>query len=327
MEDLDLLTEVARMYYEKNLTQSEIAREIHTSRPTVSRLLQEAKDRRVVEIVIHYPWDRAAMVEQQLQQRFDLKDVRVLDSRGRKGGEALRGVALLAARYLETILRDSAILGMSWGQTVYQTVQQFQADSHAGLKIVQLFGAAMPNSKIDGPELVRQFAAKCNAEYHSIHAPLYVDRPELREVLLNDQHIRETLQLATQADIIITGIGSLESPYAPSQTWLGYLNRSMLTSLRKKGAAGHICAHHYDIDGHILDIDLHKGIVGAPLSVLHNTPQVIGVASGEAKARAILGALNGKHINVLITDDTTAVKVLAMANPGAPVTEKEREER
>lgn len=312
MEDLDLLTEVARMYYEKNLTQSEIAREIHTSRPTVSRLLQEAKDRRVVEIVIHYPWDRAAAVEHELQQKFALKDVRVLDSRGRKGPEALRGVALLAARYLDGVLRDNAVIGMSWGQTVYQTVQQFQADSHAGLKIVQLFGAAMPNSKIDGPELVRQFAAKCNAEYYSIHAPLFVSRPEVREALLKDQHIRETLELATQADIIITGIGSLESPYAPSQTWLGYLNRPMLTDLRNKGAAGHICAHHYDGDGRILDIDLHKGIVGAPLSILHTTPQVIGVAAGEAKARAILGALNGGHINVLITDDTTASKVFSL---------------
>ena len=313
MEELDLLSEVARLYYEKDLTQNDIARQIHTSRSTVSRLLQEARDRRVVEIIIHYPWDRASSLEQKFLQRFSLKDVRILESRGRKGDEALRGVAMLAARHLGSVLRDNAIVGLSWGQAVYRTVQLFQPEGPLPVKAVQLFGAAIPNSKIDGPELVRQFAAKCGGEYYSIHAPLFVDRPEAKRALIQDPHIRESLAMALKADIVLTGIGSLESPYTPSQTWLGYLSKGEIAQLRKQGAVGHICAHHYDINGRILDIDLHRGIIGIGLEPLHTIPHVIAVASGEPKAKAILGALSGNFINVLVTDDATAIKVLELA--------------
>jgi deoxyribonucleoside regulator len=40
--------------------------------------------------------------------------------------------------------------------------------------------------------------------------------------------------------------------------------------------------------------------------------QVIGVAGGEAKAEAILGALRGGHVSVLVTDDAAARKLLAL---------------
>ncbi|HWR28351.1 MAG TPA: sugar-binding transcriptional regulator [Negativicutes bacterium] len=310
MEELDLLSEVARLYYEKNLTQSEISRCIHTSRSTVSRLLQESRDRKVVEIIIHYPWDRSSSMEQELQQKFGLNNVRVLDSQGRRGSEALRGVALLAARYIDGIIKDGSILGLSWGRMVYQTVQVLRPERDLSIKAVQLFGTAIPNNKIDGSEVVRLFAGKYKGQYYSLHAPLFVENPLLKQALLQDPHIRETLELAQQADIVITGIGSLESTLAPSQTWLGYLSRKEIDQVRQLGAVGHICAHHYDSDGKILEINLNRGIIGAGLSVLHSAPHVIGIACGTEKSRAILGALRGKHINTLITDDITARTLL-----------------
>lgn len=317
MEDLDLLSEVARLYYEKNLTQSEISRHIHTSRSTVSRLLQEARDKRIVEIIIHYPWDRSAPLEQEIQQRFHLKNVRVLDSQGRRGAEAQRGVALLAARYIAGIVKENSILGMSWGRMVYQTVQLLQPEREVPIKVVQLFGAAIPNSKIDGSALVRQFAGKYRGQYYSLHAPLFVENPALKTALMQDPHIREAVELAQKADIVITGIGSLDSSLAPSQTWLGYLSKQEIIQLRKRGAVGHICAHHFDINGNILEIDLHRGIIGAGLTPLHSAAQVIGIASGPEKSRAMLGALRGNHINTLVTDDISARQLLDEADASA----------
>lgn len=312
MDEVELLSEVAKMYYVQNLTQNEIAKTIHTSRSTVSRLLQEARDKGVVEINIHYPWDRSLIMEERLQQHFALKDIRVLETRGRATEEALLGVALLAARYLSSIIKADSILGMSWGRMIYHTVQLVKAERDLAIKVVQLFGAAIPNNKIDGLELVHQLAGKYNGQYYAIHAPLFVENNEVKQSLLQNPHIKETLELAQQATIILTGIGSLESPLAPSQTWLGFLSKPIIKHLKEQGAVGHICAHHYDIEGQILDIDLHQGIVGAGLDILHKAPQVIGVASGKEKARAILGALRGKHINILITDDITAQNVLTL---------------
>jgi DNA-binding transcriptional regulator LsrR (DeoR family) len=221
---------------------------------------------------------------------------------------------MLAARYIDGIIKDGSILGLSWGRMVYQTVQALRPERDLAIKAVQLFGAAIPNNRIDGSEVARLFAGKYKGQYYSLHAPLFVENPLLKEALLQDPHIRETLDLAQQADIIITGIGSLESQLTPSQTWLGYLNRKEIDQLRKRGAVGHICAHHYDNEGKILEIELNRGIIGAGLSLLHTAPQVIGIASGQEKSRAILGALRGHHINTLITDDVSARKVLELAS-------------
>jgi len=81
----------------------------------------------------------------------------------------------------------------------------------------------------------------------------------------------------------------------PNLAWLS--QQTGINQLLKRGAVGHICAHHFDVNGNILEIDLHRGIIGAGLEPLHTAAQVIGIASGLEKSRAILGALRGKHIN------------------------------
>ena len=92
----------------------------------------------------------------------------------------------------------------------------------------------------------------------------------------------------------------------------GYLDREALARLREQGVVGDICARHYDIHGRILDIPLNRRIVGIDPEDIHTIGQVIGVAGGEAKAEAILGALRGGCVDVLITDDTAAERVLAL---------------
>jgi deoxyribonucleoside regulator len=94
------------------------------------------------------------------------------------------------------------------------------------------------------------------------------------------------------------------------------VNRQALARLQAQGAVGDICARHYDAQGRVLDIELNRRIVGIELEALHDIEQVVGVAGGEAKAEAILGALRGGHVSVLVTDDAAARKTLAMDGVG-----------
>ncbi len=64
MDQEEMLVQVARYYYEQNLTQAEIGRRINASRSTVSRLLQQALDDGIVKIIINYPWERAHDLEE-----------------------------------------------------------------------------------------------------------------------------------------------------------------------------------------------------------------------------------------------------------------------
>ncbi len=311
MEDIELLCEVSRLYYENNMTQNDIAKQIHTSRPTVSRLLQEARDKGVVEIIIHYPWDRSPQLEQELTSRFGLMDIRVLDSSRLSGDDVLIGVCRLAARYLQGVLKENTSLGLSWGQTMYHTIQQLRPEQQFPIKVIQLFGAANSANRLtDGPDLVRQLANLYGGECYYIHAPLFVESSDTRTALLQDPHINETLSMAREADIALTGIGSLDK--TQNMTASRYLDKKMIDALKAQGSIGHICAQHYDINGQVLSTDIHQRLIGISLDDLRKIRQVIGVACGNVKVPSILGALRGQLINTLVTDDVTARQVLEL---------------
>ena len=316
VERTELLAQVASLYYEDNLTQAEIARRIGTSRSTISRLLHEAREAGVVEITVHYPWKTSPEIRHDLIARFHLRQARVLVGRGRPYKEILRGLGVLAASYIESILVEDTIFGISWGTAVHSTVRALRPDRRLPITVVQMIGAVGAGDPlIDGPDLARLLANAYGGEYRCLHAPLIVEEAHAREVLLQEPRIRETLSLARRADMALVGVGSLV-PEVSSLLRAGYLDREALAQLRAQGAVGDVCGWHYDAQGRVLDIELNRRIVGIELEALHGIEQVIGVAGGEAKAEAILGALRGGHVNVLVTDDAAAWKVLALDQAG-----------
>ncbi len=49
-------------------------------------------------------------------------------------------------------------------------------------------------------------------------------------------------------------------------------------------------------------------------------PRVIGIAGGDNKVEAILGALRGGFINILITDEETALKIIERGEKMSEIT-------
>jgi DNA-binding transcriptional regulator LsrR (DeoR family) len=312
MDHNEFLAQIASLYYQDNLTQAEIARRIGTSRSTISRLLHQAREERVIEITIHYLRKNDAAIEQELITRFGLRQARVLIGYGRTYEEILSGLGVLAARYIEGLLTKGTVLGISWGTAVHSTVEALQPNRKMPITVVQMIGAVGTGDPlIDGPDLARRLVNLYGGECHHLHAPLVVEHANVWKALLEEPRIAEPLSLADHADIALVGIGS---PVAEMSSLLraGFLDRAALARLRSQGAVGDICSRHYDAHGRVIDIELNQRTVGIQLETLHGIERVIGVAAGEAKTKAILGALRGRHINVLVTDDATARKVLAM---------------
>lgn len=312
----ELLAQIARDYYEARLTQDEIGRRINASRSTVSRLLQQAQDRGIVRIIIDYPWERAHDLENLLVTRFPLREAQVLLSKGRDDETVRAGMGVLAARIIDREVTDEAILGVSYGRSLACTIAALAPARRVSTTVVPIIGAlGSDNPLIDGPELVRQMAQIYGGEFRYLPAPLLVDDVRTRNALLQSPQIFETLALARRAHIILMGIGALTPGYS-SMIWAGYLSEPELSLLREQGAAGHMAAQFYDINGRFLDVEVNQRSVGIGIKALLGKDPVIAVAGGEAKAEAILGALRGRYLDVLVTDDAAARRVLALAGAG-----------
>lgn len=313
----EFLARVASLYYEHSLTQADIARVVGISRSTISRLIQEAIDSGIVEITVHYPWKTRADFGRRLRECFDLRHVEVLAGSERTPAEVVDGLGFLAARFLETVLVDGAVLGVSWGDAVRSAVRALDSARLPPITVVQMVGAVGEGDPgADGPDLTRRLAQLCAGQSRFLHAPLIVESDQVREALLREPRISQTLELARRANIALVGIGSVV-PDTAGTMWAGYLVPDAIARLRMQGAVGNICARHYDAEGQPVALELDRRVVGIDLASLHQIERVIGVAGGRVKAQAILGALNGKHINVLITDEAAAEEILRLEAGGS----------
>jgi deoxyribonucleoside regulator len=309
---LELLAEVATLYYEEGLTQEEIAHELDISRSNISRLLAEARRKGVVQITIHYPWKTVPSLQTALVERFGLTAARVLVAANRSYDQLLPGLGTLAARYLEGILPQRGVLGISWGTTIYHVVRALRPTERPEIDVVQMIGAlGLGDPVIDGPELARLLAEFLGARYHYLHAPLLIEDDTAREALVHTGRIRETLDLASRADLALVGIGSIVPPLSGAIR-SGYVDEEWQAVLRRHGAVGDICSQFFDIHGQPLDIPFNHWVIGVDLAEIKRIPCVIGVAGGRFKAPALRGVLRGGYLDVMVTDDEAAREVLRL---------------
>lgn len=313
-EKLNLLASVATLYYEHNMTQSEIAERLFTSRSKISRLLKEAREKNVVTITINEPWERLFEIEREFLDKFKLHDVRIINTKGCDYQTTLHKLGEIAAYYIDGIIDKNTILGISWGNTIYNTINNIKSNKNIPITVVQIMGAALKNNpQIDGIDLTKQFANAYGGTYHYLYAPLFVKDKDTREKLISDPYIGDTLSLAKRATVILTSIGSINSTISNS-AWNAYINSYTQYELQSNGVVGHIGGHFYDINGKQADVELNKNIIGIDLEDFIKIPNVVCVAGSEEKAKALLGAIRGGYIKTLIADDSAALKILELDN-------------
>ena len=101
IDELRLMTKVARLYHVDNLRQTEIADQLDISQATVSRLLKRALDEGVVRINLSAPGGIHADLESQLETIYGLKEAMVVESLP-NDKQIMRDLGSAAAYYLNT---------------------------------------------------------------------------------------------------------------------------------------------------------------------------------------------------------------------------------
>jgi DNA-binding transcriptional regulator LsrR (DeoR family) len=307
-----VLAEVATLYWIDKLTQEQIARQIGRSVPTVSRLLAEAEAAGIVEVRIRYPAAVAAEVQAELLARYGLRGARVLAGAASDPVRLLPQLGELAARYLTTVLADGMSVSVGWGTTLYEVVQALRPAYYRDLRVAQALGSL--GSKlpaIDNHLIVRLLADRLGATPHFLPAPMIVESEAVRQALLQDPQVHETLEIGRRADIALAGIGVAE-PELAGMYRAGYIDDAMLDAIRAAGAVGDIMVDFFDRRGQRLHLPVTRRVIGLSLDELAQIPLTIAVAGGTRKAVAIRGALRAGLLHVLITDEATAREVMRL---------------
>ncbi len=309
-ERLHLLAEVAHMYYEQGLDQNAIAAFFQLSRASVSRLLSEAREHKVVEFRINFPTSRSAELEELLLETFALEEVYVLNTSKIAESHILRRLGQLASTYILSRISDNQIIGLTWGTTLYETIVAMPRYQTNNTQVVQVIGAlGTKNQLYDGPEIARQFAEKLGAQHHYLHSPLIVESGSVRDAMLNNQSVNKTIELARQAQLLVTGIGTIDPDFsAPLRA--GYITNADIEALKQAGAVGEFCSYHIDADGRPLQTSINDRIVGMTIEDIRSIPHVVGIAAGEVKAQSALAVIKSGLVKAVVIDDKLAARIL-----------------
>jgi len=308
-DHLKLLLAVARRYYLDEASQEEIAGEVQFSRATVSRLLSEARRRRIVRFQIGHPLERALALEEALTARFGIAGARVADVA--PGAVPLTAVATCAAEYLAETTAPEGVVAVSNGSTISAVVAEFPQLHRRDTCVVQMIGTlAQDNQLDDSPDICRRLAESFGGTYRLMPVPLIVGNARLARALRHEESVATALALGSHADVALVGVGAHDAA-SSGNIFNGWLTPQISRDLSRAGAVGHICGHHFDASGRHIAHELCQRIMSVPLERLRDIPKVVGVACGAGKARAISGALRGQYVDVLITDTTTAQALLS----------------
>lgn len=300
---------VCYLYYKEEMTQNEISALLGVSRFKISRILKEARNRGLVTVTINDPMADLTETEIELAKKFSLKQVILMKITEFSGKSALDRVGEAGAQYLRKIVSNHKIMGVTWGYTVYQVVSHLQPINVGDLTLVQIGGGLGTIEGTDNNMLTMMLGQKLGAKAYLIPAPVIVGNRRIRDTLFKEKMIQETLAIARKADLVLFGIGLVGKD---GLLWKsGFLDESDARKLKQSGAVGAVCGRFFDDRGKKCWSPLDGRTIGLNLEEIKGIKHKVCIATGQEKLAGVLGALRGRLLDVLITDENTAESLLA----------------
>ncbi|HSE93751.1 MAG TPA: sugar-binding domain-containing protein [Methylomirabilota bacterium] len=314
------MVQCLELYYRQGRSQKDIARALGVSAATVSRLLKRAFDEGLVRVELDLP--RTQELEVALMQHFGLRDAVVVAAGGR--GDVREELGVAAAGYFEKTVTSGMRVGISCGFTLYHTVRALRERRLRDLALYPLSGeSTLKLVDISPNTLVGMMAAKYRPHVTAYALPVQhlislrqIERERRR--LLRDPEVRRIYETARSVDIALVGVGQI-AEQTPGFCSLAESYGVSVKRLREFGVVGEINYQPVDAEGRIVAEPELRALMHRVLSVEGERLQelsrredrwVVAVAGGRSKTDAVRGALRGRFMNVLVTDEDVAQAAL-----------------
>ncbi|WP_029136494.1 sugar-binding transcriptional regulator [Nakamurella lactea] len=292
--------EIARMYYVEQLSKIEIAQRTGLSRFKVARILADGLAAGIVKITIELPDSLDADLAGRVGAAYGLQHVLVVRAEAATEDDLRRKLARAAADLLTEIVSQDDVLGVGWGRTL-TAMAGFLTDLPS-CPVVQMTGVTgqdMNNSM----ELVRQITSGSGGRAYPIFAPLLLPDSATAAGLRRQPDLAAATAQFGAITKAVVAIGSWDPPNSQLRMVMTPRERDELKQL---GVQAELCSGLLDAEGRRVATEMNDRMIAVDVQQLHDIPELIAVAGGETKQRAVLAVLRSGLVNSLITDDGVA---------------------
>jgi deoxyribonucleoside regulator len=308
LEEKKLLSKIARLYYQEDINQQAISDKLGISRTKVSRYLTKAKKEKIVEVKINSPWEKFEELENKIEMKFGIKECLVVPT-FLQIDEIFKQMAVSLVNLLERILKDGDSLGIGWGVTLRTVSDYMETNKKIDIKVVPLLGGlGKVGTGVHTNSVAKTIADKFGGVSYVIHSPAVLDSREAKEIITNDSNVKEIIEMSDGIDTAILGMSDIGTDSTMIKT--GNFKVGDFKYLESLGVVGDVNLIFINKYGDPVRTETDERIVRVPLDKIKKINNVIGIAFGPKKIKIITGALKGKIINILITDEETAEKLI-----------------
>lgn len=297
--DAERLYRAAQLYYEQGATQAEVAQQLHVSRPSVSRMLAEARALGIVEITVHRPSTSSTdTLSERLRETLGLDAVHLAPGdQSARVGLGLGGVTRHALA--SSGLQPGDVLLIASGETTYALAQQRLGDFSGVVVAPTVGGQAETDPWHQTNEVVRMFTSTSGGYPHYLFAPS-LPSPALLEALQDDPGFQQIQDDWRSAKVALIGVG------APALSRKSISRSVPRDHPNLAKSIGDVCLAFFDPNGDEVTFPGNERMVRVPGENLRAVPTRIAAAVGTHKAPSITVAAKTGWFNILVTDETTA---------------------
>lgn len=293
-ENYDLV-KVAKLYYEQDLTQQEIAGRMKLSRPQISKMLTKARRLGIVHISVNDNLmnENYHQLLQQLCRTYKLAGGAILPDR-----EDVHAMVADAAEYWGMETQYERQIGLGWGYLIGELVDKLGEERLKKLEgeIYPLIGEiAIPNRGYRVNEMVEQLAYALGRQPSLLRLDAFVTSLEEKEQLEQQPDFLRLAGKWKNVDICLLALQNYPSvPDEATEMRFGSV-------LRTQRAVGSFLSYFYNLNGDILSGE-NDFALRASLADLRHSRKVYGVGL-VASRECILGALRtGIFTHIILTE-------------------------
>ncbi|GEO95469.1 sugar-binding transcriptional regulator [Kocuria turfanensis] len=306
------LHHAAELYYVQGMTMEAVADRFGVSRPTVSRMLQAARDRGIVRISLSAPPDAGHDLSHRLREAFGVTVHVTGTPRGATDPQRLESVARSAAGLLGEWFGDGMTLAVAWGTTTSAIAGHLHPKTTRDTLVVQMNGAFSARSPgaAQSSALLGRMSTAFGAALLPFPTPAFFDNVQTRMLMWQESSVRRVLAARNGADLAVFSVGAFRGPMISQVYSNGYLSDEDFRELAAQRVVGDVCTVFLREDGTYADLDLNRRASGPTPMELRRIPRRLCVVAGDHKVPGVVGALRAGVVTDLVIDERTAASVV-----------------
>lgn len=303
-----LAATACQRFYIDGDSKSKIAEDLQMSRFQIARLLEFSVAQGIIRFEISTPGMFDARLSETVRKEFGVQRAIIIDIPEHDDNPAIirQRVGRAAAAVLSETVTKHDVLGIGWGRSLNAMVLELREIERC--PVVQL-GGMIGSVHENSLELVRKVSSIGRGKAFPLYVPMMLQDEQAARSMRAHPSIAAAVKLFDSITVGAVSVGSWDPPDSQLLDGLSEADRTLLSD---RGVVGEICSTLLRDDGSTVG-DLESRSIAVTIDQLRRIRDLILVAGGAIKARAVRAAIEAGLGTTLVADRSLAHALLRLS--------------